>query len=207
MPDKIAVFGGSFNPVHNGHIQVARYALSECALSKVVFLPNANPPHKGKVHMADAIHRYNMVSLAVSGIKDFCVSDYEMKSTAPSYTIDTMRHMHRIYKESQLYFIIGADSLYTLHLWKSYNELIKECSFIVADRNCNEGSGIHSFAQKINEHGGNVKVISMPKIDVTSTSIREKVLNGEDVSEFLPKGVNEYIKRNDLYTIHTEDTQ
>ncbi len=204
MANKIAVFGGSFNPVHLGHISVALHAMEECSLSRVIFLPNANPPHKPDDDMIGSTHRYNMVSMAISDFSQFEISDFEMNKTEPSYTIDTMRAMKKLYSDD-LSFIIGADSLYTLHTWKSYDKLIKECKFIVADRNCSEGSSLKKACDKINSSGGNVTLISMPKIDITSTMIRDCISKGKDVSSFLPPRAYDYILRNNLYKSGPED--
>lgn len=205
MSEKIAIFGGSFNPVHSGHLKIALYAKKECRLSKVIFLPNSAPPHKDSEGMADAIHRYNMVSLAIKGYESLEISDYEMNRTKPSYTIDTMRYMRSLYKGAELYFIIGADSLYTLNLWRNYNDLIKECRFIVADRNCAEGSDIERAAEKIRLDGGNVTLINMPKTDVTSTMIREIIASGKSASGYLFPEVEEYINNHNLYKSNPED--
>lgn len=204
MADKIAIFGGSFNPIHLGHIEVAEYAVKECNLKKVIFLPNAVPPHKKRESLISAGHRFNMVKLATQGNSFFEVSDYEIKRTEPSYTIDTMRYMKNRYS-AELYFIIGADSLYTLHLWKSYKELIKECCFIVADRTSDYGSDLLMAAKNAEAMGGSVTILSMPKYDVTSTFIREGIYKGKDVSAYLPQRVNEYIKTNNLYKSNPED--
>ncbi len=204
MADKIAIFGGSFDPLHKGHISVAKSAMKECLLSKVVFLPNANPPHKNREDMTAAIHRYNMVNLGLENYDCFELSDFEMNRKTPSYTVDTMREMKKIYN-AELFFIIGADSLYTLNTWKNYDNLIKECSFIVADRNCSEGSALKKEADKINSLGGNITLISMPKIDITSTMIRKGISEGEDVREFLDCKVYEYILKNNLYKSNPED--
>ena len=204
MADKIAIFGGSFNPIHSGHIEVANFAIKECNLKKVIFLPNAVPPHKTSASLVSADHRYNMVKLAIMGNSFFEVSDYEMKKTEPSYTVDTMRYMRSIYS-AQLYFIVGADSLYTLHLWKSYRELIRECNFIVADRNSSYGSDILMAVKNVEALGGRVELLSMPKYDVTSTFIRQSLLCGKDVSAFLPPKVNHYIRENNLYKSNPED--
>lgn len=204
MANKIAIFGGSFDPLHKGHISVALSAMKECSLSKVVFLPNANPPHKSASDMTSAVHRYNMVSLGLKDYPEFEISDYEMNRAGPSYTIDTMREMKKRYS-AELYFIIGADSLYSLDKWKNYDSLINECSFIAADRNCIEGSEFQNAADKIIMSGGSVTLISMPKIDITSTMIRKGISNGEDVSEFLDKKVYEYILENNLYQSNSED--
>ena len=149
MAEKIAIFGGSFNPIHNGHLQVAKSALSECGLKKVIFLPNANPPHKNKEHIISAHHRYNMVALATDGFENFEISNYEMNSDKPSYTINTLRHMKSVYN-AELFFIIGADSLYTLNLWKGihivgyFSSLLRENGVI-----CPKGGA---------KHGNDVKV-------------------------------------------------
>ena len=204
MADKIAIYGGSFNPIHKGHIKVACCALEECSLDKVVFMPNARPPHKDAVDMISAEHRYNMVSIAIADYDKFEISDYEMNQEKNSYTIDTMRYM-KSKTDAELYFIIGADSLYTLYKWKSYESLIRECRFIVADRNCYEGSDLKSAADAINRKGGSVTLISMPKTDVTSTMIRDCISACRDVSAYLPDKVNDYIRSNKLYKSNSED--
>lgn len=204
MVDKIAILGGSFNPIHKGHINIALHAMKECMLSKVIFMPNANPPHKDGKNLVLPMHRYNMVSLAISDYAEFEISDYEMNSSERSYTIDTMRHM-KSKLDAELYFIIGADSLYTMNTWKNYEQLIKECNFIVADRNCHEGSDLKNAANAINSSGGSVTVISMPKINITSTRIREYISKGIDVSGYIPDKVNDYIHANNLYESNSED--
>ncbi len=177
---------------------MANAALLECDISKVIFLPNGMPPHKSGETIVSPQHRLNMVRLAISGNDKFELSDYEIKRDKPSYTVDTQRALKEIYN-CPIYFIIGADSLFTLHLWKSPEILIKECSFIVCDRKSEPDSDVNEAARKINDMGGNVKVLSMSRIDVTSTDIRECVKNGDDVSKYLPSNVYQYIKENKLY--------
>ena len=177
---------------------MANAALLECDISKVVFLPNGMPPHKSTKTIISPLHRLNMVSLAISENDKFELSDYEIKRDTPSYTVDTQRVL-REYYDCPIYYIIGADSLFTLHLWKSPEILIKECNFIVCDRKSEIASDVNDAARKINDMGGNVKVLSMPRIDVTSTDIRERIKNGDDVSSYLPFKVYQYIKDNKLY--------
>lgn len=198
MENNIAILGGSFNPVHLGHINMARAVMAEFDIARVVFLPNANPPHKDAEDIIPAVHRYNMVKLAIEGEEGFELSDYEMKEGKPSYTVNTMRYMRKHYK-SEPFFIIGADSLYTLHKWKNYNELIAECKFIVADRDCIEGDDIKKASDKINKMGGCIKIMSMPKYNISSTQIREGISNGLDMSAYLPEAVEAYIRENNLY--------
>ncbi len=194
----MAIFGGSFNPVHMGHINIAKAVMSEFKLSRLIFLPNANPPHKDAEGIIPAFHRYNMVKLAIDGMAGFELSDYEMHMDKPSYTIDTMRYMRAIYS-AEPYFIIGADSLYTLDRWKNFDELIKECRFIVADRDCSEGSDIKKAADRINDMGGSVNLMSMQRYNISSTEIRQGIAENKDMSAYLPTEVWEYIRKNNLY--------
>lgn len=198
MQRPIGVLGGTFNPVHNGHLAMAEAALREYNLSGIVFLPNGNPPHKGSSGLLSTEHRFNMISLAIAGNPLYEISDYELKRTERSYTIDTQRVLKGIYGEN-LYFIIGADSLYTINTWKSYEQLINECSFIVADRECSEGSDLYTACARLNEIGGNFKLLKMPRVDVTSTIIRKTAAAGKDLSGYVPPGVAEYIIKNNLY--------
>lgn len=198
MQKPIGILGGTFNPPHNGHLAMAMSAMAECNLSKVIFMPNGNPPHKDGDFIVSADHRYNMVSLAVESVDGFEISDYETGRIAPSYTIDTNRAMKELY-DCPVYFIIGADSLYTLDKWRSYDKLIKECSFIVADRNCSEGSDIANVCKEHRKKGGNIIALSMPRMDITSTDLRELIKSGGDISPYVPEAVMKYIISHNLY--------
>lgn len=198
MRNSIAVLGGTFNPVHNGHIAIAEAALKEFGFSKIVFLPNGNPPHKTKERIIDSSHRCNMIRLAIKDRSEFELSDYEINTKEPSYTVDTQRELKKIYN-CPIYFIIGADSLYTLHRWKSPEILIKECSFIVADRTSDTSNNINEYISKMNSLGANIRALSMPRIDITSTMVRQALTLGKDVSGLVPKKVYEYIRQQKLY--------
>lgn len=198
MQKSIGVLGGTFNPIHNGHLAMARAALEQCNLSKVIFLPNGNPPHKIGESIVTPEHRLNMVKLAIDGIDVFEVSDYEIKRTEPSYTVHTNRALKLMY-DCPVHFIIGADSLYTLSKWYRYDELMAECSFIVADRLSCHGSDVAKACSEHKQRGGSAKLLSMPTIDVTSTDIRRIIKNGGNADEYLPSSVAKYIKAHNLY--------
>ena len=198
MKDAIGILGGTFNPIHNGHLKIAKAALLECGFSKILFMPNGNPPHKQNNVIISSFHRYNMVKLAIEGKDGFEVSDYEINRDKPSYTVDTNRALKKIY-DCPLYFIIGADSLYTLKQWRNYEELIKECRFVVADRHCKEGNDAQMMCNKLSRAGANIKLLQMPEIDVTSTDIRLMIKQGADTSRFMPASVCDYIANNKLY--------
>lgn len=198
MLKKIGIFGGTFNPVHNGHLRIAEAAVREVGLSKVIFMPNGNPPHKSSDGIIAPNHRYNMVLEAIKYNPSFDISDYEIKRTKPSYTIDTYRVMREKY-DCSIYFIIGADSFYTLNMWKSYDNLVTECNFIVADRNCPEGSDLPAACQRYRELGGNVELLRCEPYDVTSTDLRNLVAKDKDISGYVPEAVRDYIFSNKLY--------
>lgn len=195
---RVAVFGGTFNPVHNGHIAIAESALVEFGFGKIVFLPNGNPPHKNNLSVADASARYDMVSIVAGLNERFDVSDYEIRRDKPSYTIDTLPHLKSAYG-NDITYIIGADSLYTLHKWKEYRRLIRECKFIVADRNSNYGTDLIKACECLNSEGANIKCMKMPKIDITSTHIRNLASQGLDFSQYVPEKIYRYIINNNLY--------
>ena len=198
MQKAIGVFGGTFNPIHLGHLKVAKSAMEECNLSKVIFLPNGNPPHKSGEYIAPAHHRYNMIKLAIDGIDGFCVSDYELKREDPSYTIDTNRAFKSMYN-CPVFFIIGADSLHTLSEWKSYNDLILECKFIVAARSGEDFPSLLDACYNHNQKGGSATPLSMEICDVTSTDIRRFIQENTDVKALMPEAVTQYIKEHNLY--------
>lgn len=198
MKNKIGILGGTFNPIHNGHIEIAKSALSECGLSKIIFMPNGNPPHKSKIGIADAFDRYNMVSLAIEPYDSFEITDYEIKRDKPSYTIETMAYMKKIY-DCPIYFIIGADSLYTIDTWYKSDELIRQCSFIVADRNCTYGNNLLTAAKKLNNIGADITVLNMKPFDAKSTDLRNLIKERKDCSRYIPKSVYNYIITHRLY--------
>ena len=198
MLKKIGIFGGTFNPIHNGHLLLAEAAVKEAGLTKVLFLPNGNPPHKQDKSIVSAADRFKMVEEAIKYNPSFGISDYEIKRAEPSYTIDTYRVMKEKY-DCPIYFIIGADSFYSLHTWKAYADLVRECSFIVADRNCSAGSDLNEACKKHTEIGGSVVPLSFEPYDVTSTQIRDFVKQGKDISDYVPVSVENYIFSNKLY--------
>ncbi len=196
---KIGILGGTFDPVHNGHIYMARHCMDNLSLDKIMFLPNGNPPHKKDRIITDKIHRYNMLRLALLSYEDFFVSDYEIMRQEHSYTVETMRHFREM-ADDKYVIIIGADSFYQLDLWYRFRELVCENEFVVLDREYNGYTTLEedivSFNEKYNAH---ITLCRMPVIDISSTTVRERLLNNEDVSEIIPHIVSEYIADNNLY--------
>ncbi len=184
---RIGIMGGTFDPIHNGHIKMAQAAMQEYHLDKVIFLTSGNPPHKRGKKILDAKIRHIMVKRAIKDAPSFEPCDWEVLRAEYSYTLTTLLHFKEIYPDSELFFIIGGDSLRDFYKWHKPEEILKLATILVYDRT---GGTIKSdFA----------KVIHGEKIDISSTKIREMVANGEDIRELVPKEVYDFIKRNNLY--------
>ena len=194
---KIGILGGTFNPIHSGHIEMARFVAERMGLDKICFLPNGQPPHKSSDSIADKHHRLQMVKIAIADYDDFYVSDYEINQDVNCYTVDTVKHFNSL-DDNDYYFIIGADSLFQLDKWKNPEELKKICRFIVCDRD--GGGDTAAEVERLIKSGCNIALTDMPLIDIDSTSIRNKIKSGEDISGFVPQSVQDYIEKNHLYT-------
>ena len=197
MNSKIGILGGTFDPVHNGHIRMAYCALNEARLDKIIFLPNGNPPHKRIGEYTDATHRYNMLKIATEHDKRFEVSDYEL-SGERHYTYDTMEHFKSLYPQSDVLFIVGADSLDYLHKWYRAEELIKNNAFVVINRNFRENYSLDDNIAYIKSLGGRVIRSDMGCVDISSTQVRSYISQGIEALP-IPDRVADYIIFNKLY--------
>ena len=197
MDGRIGIFGGTFDPVHTGHMAMAVCAMEQARLDKVIFLPNGNPPHKQQGEYADGTHRYNMLTLATDFEPRFEVSDYELDGMR-HYTFDTMGYFKSAYPDSDILFIIGADSLDYLHKWYRGEELIRQNTFVVINRHFRKEYDFNENISRIRSMGGSVIVADMPFADVSSTEIRNAVRMGKTDLPLDGK-VAEYIRLNKLY--------
>ncbi len=198
---KICIFGGTFDPIHNGHIHIAKEALSQFNLDKVIFIPTGNSYMKSDV--TPAIHRFNMLNLAVNGIDKFETSDIEIKREGYTYTKDTVEELKKIYPEDELCFLIGTDTLFMIEKWYKPEYLFENLIFIVADRNDSETD--KKTAELKDKFNAKIEFLNSDFYDISSSEIREYFSkNGysyEDklVSENISEEVFEYIKSNHLY--------
>lgn len=191
---KIGIMGGTFNPIHNAHIYIARSAKEQYELDRIVFMPSGNPPHKKSV--TDKKYRYEMTRLAVGN--EFDVSDYEVNKEEYSYTLNTLKYFHTIYPDDEIYFIIGEDSLNDIFKWYKPQEIVKLCKLLVFPRLSLENT--KKTAKAVMEKlDASIYVINSPIFDVSSTKIREMIKNGDDVQNLISKEVLEYINENELY--------
>jgi len=203
MKRKIILFGGSFDPIHNGHTIVARFAINYIGADGLVFVPAQRSPHKRVWPEANAADRLSMIELAIGDEKAMCVSDCELKRDPPSYTIDTVRYFRDQYgPEAELYWLVGADVLKDLPRWYRIKDLLDECNLCLMLRPGFDKFQLNEF---INVFGqvrvNNLKqnIIPNPLIDISSTEIRQRILTGGDVPEMVHPAVLEYIRKHGLY--------
>lgn len=193
---KIGIFGGSFNPIHKGHIYIVNKVKEILELDDVIFIPTGIAPHKDNCDFASKEHRYNMVKLAVDG--KFQVSDIEVKSDNVCYAVDTMTEINKIYKNDELYYIIGADSLVTFMQWKEPLRLFEMLHIVVVDR---DGADIDNVAEQYcKEYGAKITICHIEEFNVSSTEIRDIIKNTGDCKGLVPEKVEKYIIENKLYT-------
>ncbi len=199
---RVGVFGGSFDPVHMGHLGVAEEARERFGLDRVVFVPAAQPPHKGTKTLAAAADRLQMLRLAVEGNPHFLVSDIEMHREGPSYTIDTLEEIQRIYPEYQVYFIVGADSLADLHTWHRAGELVEKFDFIIIGRPGIPGPSKEDLARRFGREIAQKLDDGFPRsavFNISATEIRTRIGEGRSIRYLVAAAVERYILRNGLY--------
>lgn len=195
---KYGIMGGTFNPIHNAHIEIAYRAAEQYGLDKVIFMTGGNPPHKRGLDIPDAQVRYEAVKRAVSGEELFCADDYEVNLKEYSYSVNTLKHLKELYPSDELYFIIGGDSARDFSKWYKPEEIAKLCILLVYPRENIERTKEYAKAI-IKNYGGDVRLIDAPVTDISSTEIRERIRRGESVCDMIPKSVWEYIDGNGVY--------
>jgi len=200
---RLGIFGGTFNPIHVGHLIIAEAAREQYALQKILFIPSAHPPHKEERHVISAHHRYQLVSLAIAGNPFFEVSDVEIKREGPSYSVETLKFLRQTQTEpTDYFFIIGADSIPELRTWKNVEELARLCTFLVVPRpdwdishTCKGDLGLPKWVvDELLTH-----VVCAPLIGISSTDVRDRVGRGLSIKYLVPPPVEEYILQNALY--------
>ena len=190
---KLGIFGGTFNPIHMGHLLIADAAAEALELDRVIFIPAATPPHKRPPVLAEARHRLRMVKLAIHGNPRFGCSDMEMRRGGPSYSVETLRQLHHAMPRAKFYFLIGTDSLNELHTWREASELARLCEFICVAR-----PGEQMARPRL--RGVCVHRLPGHPADISSSDIRDRLARGASVHYLVPDAVRRYIEKTGLYS-------
>lgn len=191
---RIGIFGGTFNPLHNAHLLVARTALQQVELSRILFVPSGIPPHKEIEDEVSKEDRFAMVSRGVAPYPRLRVSRIEIDREGPSYTIETIRTLRDVYPEG-ICFIVGADLLAQIETWREPDALLASVPFLIAPRN---GVPQARFKESPFEKA-TLRFLDMESVDLSSTQVRERARRGEPIEEDVPRAVVEYIHAHHLY--------
>ncbi|MDD5348010.1 MAG: nicotinate-nucleotide adenylyltransferase [Candidatus Omnitrophica bacterium] len=193
---RLGILGGTFNPVHLGHLILAEEVREKKDLDRILFIPTFLPPHKTNGDIAAAGDRLQMVKAAIKGNRSFGVSDIEIRRKGPSYTIDTATALKKQYPEDELFFIIGSDLLNYLDEWKDLRQIAGIVSFIVATR---PGYPLENISRLVSSMKSGISTIPIRAVDISAFQIRECIRRGRSFRYLVPEAVFEYIEKKKLY--------
>lgn len=193
---KTGLFGGAFDPVHNGHLAIAESYLESGLIDELWVMPTPNPPFKQERKLVDFVHRFKMAGLAFAGISNINVSDIEAKLDGISYTLNTLKALHGQFPNRSWSLCIGEDNLMTFHKWYEYEKVLSMADLIVAERPGNINNG------QLGEYKDDIHRIDHIPVDISSTEIR-KELSVKGFSSQIPSNVMDYIRANHLYDVRS----
>lgn len=197
--------GGTFNPIHYGHLVTAEEARIQFNLDRVLFIPTGDPSHKEGQKITNAQQRYLMTVMATGSNPYFYVSRMEIDRPQPSYTMDTIKDLHKVYKDSQIFFITGTDAVLDILTWKNPAEILNLCIFIAATRPGYELDKLNNIKKRLEDELGiadineKIHIIKIPALAISSTDIRNRVRTGKPIRYLLPEGVANHIYKMNFY--------
>ncbi|GAX89227.1 nicotinate-nucleotide adenylyltransferase [Effusibacillus lacus] len=197
---RMGLFGGTFDPIHIGHLVAARLAKEALQLDRVIFIPSGIPPHKSGREITPAGNRFEMVKLAVEQEPDFSVSDWEIRREVPSYTVDTLESFASQFPDDELYFIVGADMLYDFPNWHNPGRILEICQVIGMTRPgfaLDECRTLLRTSMLLPEH--RIHFVEMPGLEISSTWLRDRLRQRRSVHYLIPDRVIRFIEENGLY--------
>ncbi len=197
---KTGILGGTFNPIHTGHLILADQAYSQFDLDRVLMIPSGLSYRKKDISMPSKEERFKMVSVAVSDVPFLIPSDIDVRREGYSYTADSIREIRKDAPEDELYYIVGADTLKDLKTWKEPEVILKECVILAAVR---DDSGIEELKAEIEgyerDFGARIFLLNTPGIDISSTMVRQYLKEGRSVRYLLPEALRLYLEKNRIY--------
>lgn len=198
---RCGIMGGTFDPIHFGHLTAANTVLESMHLDQIIFIPTGQPPHKNDRIVTNAQDRYRMTLLATYSHPDFYVSRIEIERQGYTYTKDTLSELMELYQQNiELFFIIGTDSLYQISTWKDPQRIFELCQVVVVNRGNNDLTELKAHIRLTEKtYKTKVHLVRIPALEISSTQIREKVRNHQSITYLLPEVVEKYIYNQELY--------
>lgn len=198
---EIGIMGGTFDPIHNGHLLLGKQAYEEYGLDEVWFMPSGKPPHKSDHRVTEVGERCEMVRLAIAEYPYFVFSDFEVKRSGNTYTAQTLRLLNEAYPQHHFYFIIGADSLYEIEKWYHPQEVMEQTTLLVAGREY-EGAP-RTLEDQVDylcgKYRASIRLLHCDEVDISSAQLREMEGRGRRLYKYVPKPVEQYIMARGLY--------
>lgn len=194
---RIGIMGGTFNPIHNGHLLLAQRAQEQVLLDKVLFMPSGNSYMKENV--LETQKRVDMVALAIRKYPDFELSMIEAQKSGNTYTFETLKFLTRSNPQEQYFFIIGADILFQIEQWRNPEQIFQRAVLVCAVRDDYDIDAIHKKGNVLAASGADIIYLNMPRLDISSTDIRAKVKSSLSISKLVPSEVAHYIEQEHLY--------
>lgn len=197
----IGIYGGTFDPVHRGHVRLLQCAAEACGLDRTIILPDRIPPHKQSKDLVSGEDRLEMCRRAFADTPRTEVSDWEIRQEGLSYSVLTLEHFHGLYPEDRLWFIMGSDMLTSFHQWYRYEDILKLSGLICMSRYNDDHRELEAAAEGLREKGGEVKLVEAQALEMSSSQIRQLIAEGGDCTELLAERVLDYIKEKGLYGV------
>jgi nicotinate-nucleotide adenylyltransferase len=204
-PQRIGIYGGTFDPVHQGHLVAATEVWSALRLDRLVFMPAGQPPHKRDLAISEAQHRVRMLELATAGRDHFALSTLDLAPDRPSYTADLLAHIRTAWGAAhELFFVMGEDSLRDFPRWHAPEQVAALAQLAVVTRP-NVAVEVEAIVHAVPALAGRVHCIAIPQLDIASHDLRERVATGRPIAYQVPAEVEDYIAREDLYRMANDD--
>ena len=197
---RLGLFGGTFDPVHFGHLLLAEQCREQCELDEVWFLPSGSPPHKDDAEITAARHRVGMLELAIAGHECFRVNEMELQREGPTYTVDTLQALTDERLDDELTFLIGADSLRDLPTWREPQRILELATIVAVNRPDRDITDATRLTDCLGEAAAErIRIINMPGIDLSATDIRGRLAAGRSIRFMTPRAVEAYIEQHAVY--------
>ncbi len=216
MALRLGILGGTFDPIHLGHLRTAEEIREKLALKKIYLIPSASPPHKTSAPVSSFEHRMAMTRLGAAESPGLAAVDLESKRPGLSYSIETLRELHGALPSPELFFILGTDAFFEIKTWKEYEQLFHYAHFVIIERPGFECSGLRGLLNELDAEpskngdgdcfimpsGKTIRITTTTLMDISSTGVRKKVMEGKSIRFLVPHSVRKYIEKEKLYRNH-----